>query len=381
MMEFLSERFAPGPLFGWLCLVSFGLIPLVWISWRAAGGTSATAGGRYATIRFSSLDLLGDLGTTWASRLGFVIPLLRTLAILALIVALARPQSGGSYHAAREGIAIQMVLDVSGSMAERDFVLDGRPARRLDAVKEVFRDFVLGVGNLGSRENDLIGMTTFAMYADTPCPLTLDHGSLVDLLREAEIPGWVDGQQVREHQEAGYTALGEAIVLASDHLRRAGEQAVAGVPGADAAKSRVMILLTDGKDNPAPRLRGAPPPPDSIDVAKVAATLGIKIYTIGAVGAARRGQSPMGFFAQPGAAVDEPTLKRIAAITGGKYYRATDTGSLVEIYDDIDQLERRSTGERVFRDNLRAAKVAMLIGLAMMAAELLLMNTRYRRIP
>jgi Ca-activated chloride channel family protein len=371
MSQWLDERFGPGPLFGWLCVLFLVLLPLVWMRARASR--------RYPTLRFSSIRLVGALGATWATRTRFILPLLRTLAALALILALARPQSGGAYHDTSEGIAIQMVLDVSGSMAEEDFVMAGRRVRRLDAVKQVFEDFVLGRGELRGRRADLIGMTTFAMYADTRCPLTLDHGSLRDLLQETEIPGWVNRRQVVEHEEAGYTALGDAITLATDDLRRAGEQAIAGVPGAEAAKSRVMILLTDGKDNPAP-IRGAEPP-DPLDAAKIAATLGIKVYTIGAVGAAPRRRSAFDRLMQPRAEFDEPSLKEIARITGGKYFRATDTGSLVTIYDEIDRLERRRTGERTFQDNVFAARAAMLSALALLMTELLLVNTRYRRIP
>ncbi len=371
MMDWLAERFRPGPLFAWLCVLSLTLIPLIWV--RARGK------GRRATIRFSSVQALKSLPPTWASRARFILPLLRTLAVVALIVALARPQSGGEYRDIGEGIAIQMVLDTSGSMSETDFVMDRQRVRRLDAVKQVFKNFVLGKGPLQGRESDLIGMTTFAMYADTRCPLTLDHGSLCDLLEETEIPGWIDGQQIREHEEAGNTALGEAIVLATDDLRRAGEQAVAGVPGAEAAKSRVMILLTDGADNPAPFPGYEPPKP--IDAARVAATLGIKVYTIGAVGSVEPRRSRFGLFAQPRAQVDEPTLKEIARVTGGRYFRATDADSLVKIYDEIDQLERRRTGERTFHDSIHAAKIAILVGLALLMIELVLVNTRFRTIP
>jgi Ca-activated chloride channel family protein len=369
MIEWFHEHFGPGPLFGWLCLVFALLVPLVWFRGRGPA--------RCPTVRFSAVRFFRSMESTWATRTRFILPLLRTAAIIALIVALARPQSGGAYHDTREGIAIQMVLDVSGSMAEEDFVMGGRRVRRLDAVKQVFEDFVLGRGSLRGRENDLVGMTTFAMYADTPCPLTLDHGSLRDLLRETEIPGWVQGRQVREHPEAGYTALGDAIVLATDDLRRAGEQAVAGVPGAEAARSRVMILLTDGQDNPA-EFPGSDPS-DPIEAARVAATLGIKVYTIGAVGTARGRRPGLGLLFRR--EVDEPTLKEIARVTGGQYFRATDADSLVTIYDEIDQLERHRTGERTYQDNIYAAQMAMLIGLGLLMAELALGSTRYRRIP
>lgn len=371
MTGWINERFGPGPLFGWLCVVFLLQIILIWLR--------AGASHRNTPLRFSSLGLLQGIGATIVTRTRFIIPLLRTLAVLALIVAMARPQAGGAYFDTSKGIAIQMVLDVSGSMAEEDFILDGRRVRRLDAVKRVFEDFVLGRASLRGRDDDLIGMTTFAMYADTRCPLTLDHGSLRDLLRETEIPGWVDGRQMYEHEEGGYTALGDAIAVAADDLRRAGEQAIAGVPGSEAAKSRVMILLTDGKDNPAP-IRGADPP-SPLDAARVAATLGIKVYTIGAVGSAPRQRGPLGMFAMRRAEVDEGSLKEIARITGGKYFRATDTDSLVTIYDEIDRLERRQTGERTYQDNIYAARMAMIVGLACLMMELLLVNTRYRRVP
>lgn len=371
MMEWLGERFNPGPLFAWACVAFLFLMPTVWLYARRRG--------RRPTLRFSSVSCLMALGSTWALRTRFVIPLLRTLAIAALLVALARPQSGGEYRDTSEGIAIQMVLDVSGSMSEEDFVIDNTRVRRLDAVKKVFRDFVLGQSTLGGRESDLIGMTTFAQYADTPCPLTLDHGSLADLLAETEIPGWVAGRQVRENPEAGYTGLGDAIALATDDLRRAGEQAVAGVPGSEPAKSRVMILLTDGENNPAV-IPQAPAPPDPLEAAKVAARLGIKIYTIGAVGSAPS-RPQFGFFQQRRAGVDERLLKRVAALTGGEYFRATDTDSLISIYEAIDKLERHHTGERSFHDNTYAAKIAMLTALGLLMFELFLVNTRYRTIP
>lgn len=370
MMHFLREHFAPQPPFGWLCIVLILLIPVVW--WRFLRQRS------FPTVRFSSTELLRSVGGSWATRSRFTLPLLRSLAIVAMLVALARPQSGGEYVDARKGIAIQMVLDVSGSMSEQDFVVNGRPVRRLDAVKEVFKDFVVGDKGLPGRENDLIGMTTFAMYADTNCPLTLDHASLINLLEETEIPGWVDGRQMREDQEAGYTSLGDAIVQATDDLRRAGEQAVKGVPGAEAAKSRVMILLTDGADNPPPN--PSIQPPDPVEAAKVAAQLGIKIYTIGAGG----GADPRGgMFAmlRPNRQVDERSLTAIANATGGKYFRATDMNSLKTIYEEIDHLETRKTGERTFRDDIEAAKIAMLVALGLLTTELLLVSTRFRRIP
>ena len=117
MIDYLSERFAPGPLFGWLCILFCALVPLVWLRGKAFQ--------KSAVVRFSSANLLESLGTTWALRTRFVVPLLRTLAMLAFVVALARPQAGGEYRDTGTGIAIQMVLDISGSMAEEDFLING----------------------------------------------------------------------------------------------------------------------------------------------------------------------------------------------------------------------------------------------------------------
>jgi len=373
MIEWLQDKFSPGPLFGWVCAAFAVLIPVIW--WCALLRRG------HPTLWFSAPTSLNVLQSAWRRRARYVLPLLRTLAVAALIVALARPQSGGAYREYGEGIAIQMVLDVSGSMAEEDFVINNAPVRRLDAVKQVFEDFVLGKGGLRGRGGDLIGMTTFAMYADAPCPLTLDHGSLVDLLRETDIPGWVNGRQVRQHPEAGFTSLGDAIALATDDLRRAGEQAVAGVRGAESARSRVMVLLTDGKNNPPERDPGESASPDPIEAARVAATLGIKVYTIGAVGSAQARRTFSGIFQRPRAEVDEPQLKAIAAMTGGKYFRATDTESLSSIYEEIDKLERHRTGERSYHDNVRASTYAMLTALTLLMTELLLAQTRWRRVP
>jgi len=367
-------HFAPGPVFATLGALFLLTLPWLWVRARSPR--------RHATFRFPFAQRLGGpapLPRSWAQRLWFLPALLRTTAVAVLLFALARPQAGGLVRDTAEGIAIEMVLDVSGSMAETDFALQGQWVRRVDAVKRVFEDFVLGQQNLPGRANDLIGMVSFARYADVKCPLTRDQANLVNLLKETDIPGWVQGQERYRHPEADNTALGDAIVLGTDELRRAGEQAVAGIAGAEPAKSKVMILLTDGADNPAPEARREAPNP--VEAAKLAAALGIKVYTIGAVGAERRAQTPFGFFARPTAQVDERTLQEIARVTGGRYFRATDTESLVTIYDEIDKLERRRTGEREYYDDLGAVRIALVVALAVLGVEVFLVNTRFRRMP
>jgi len=370
VIEWLQERFAPGPIFVWVCIAALLLIPLIWL--RAASSS------KRPTLRFSSLRWLEGVPSGWAAQFWFLPPLLRTLAVLCVVLAMARPQRGGEFSDSREGIAIQLVLDVSGSMQEPDFIINNRRARRLDVVKAVLENFVLGKGGLRGREGDLVGLTTFAMFADTVSPLTLDHASLVDLLRQTEIPGFINGQQVRQEEEAGYTSIGDALTLATDDLRRAGEQAIEGVPGAEAAKSRVIILLTDGADNP-PNIPGLNPP-SPLEAAAVAAKLGIRIYTIGAGSDQSRGGG-FGFVFQRRQEFDEESLKQIAAAANGKYFRATDTTSLETIYEEIDKLERRKTGERIFQDHVAAARTAMFAGLGLLLFESLLVQTRLRRIP
>jgi len=368
--QWFQERFAPGPIFVWVCAAAFLLIPLIWIRARSRA--------RRPTLRFSSFRWLDGVPSGIAANLWFVSPLLRSLALLCLIVAIARPQSGGEYSDAREGIAIQLVLDVSGSMQQNDFVVENRRMRRLDVVKTVLEEFVLGKGRLRGREGDLVGLTTFSMFADTVSPLTHDHASLVDLLRQTDIPGWVNGVQVRQEEEAGYTSIGDALTMATDDLRRAGEQAIEGVPGAEAARSRVMILLTDGADNP-PRIPGLTPI-SPLEAAKVAAQLGIKIYTIGAGSDQPRGGFGL-LFAPRGQEFDEQFLKEIAAAANGRYFHAKDTESLATIYGEIDKLERRKTGERSFHDNMGAARTALLAALSFLMCEVLLTETRLRRAP
>lgn len=370
MIEWLQERFAPGPIFVWVIAVALLLIPLIWF--RAMRAASRP------TLRFSSLRWFNGVPTGFAARLWFLPPLLRTLAVLCILVAVARPQRGGEFSDTREGIAIQLVLDVSGSMNEDDFVVGNRRVRRIDVVKAVLENFILGGEGLRGREGDLVGLTTFAMFADTVSPLTHDHASLVNLLRQADIPGFLNGQQVRRDEEAGFTSLGEALTLATDDLRRAGEQAIEGVPGAEAAKSRVIIFLTDGADNP-PKIAGIEPT-SPLEAAAVAAKLGIKIYTIGAGTDEPRGGG-LGFFVQRRGEFDEELLKQIAAAANGRYFRATDTQSLKTIYEEIDRLERRKTGQRTFQDHVVAARTALWFALGLLLSESLLVQTRLRRIP
>ncbi len=359
--------------------VFLAVIPLIWWRWVSPRRRSA--------IRFSTVDRFNQLGTTWATRARVILPILRTLGVTCLVVALARPQKGNELtRIYAEGIAIQMVVDVSGSMRAMDFVFDGRRHDRLDAVRRVFRRFVEGGQDLPGRENDLIGMITFARYADAKCPLTFDHANLIRILGQTQI--------VSDRSEDG-TALGDAIALGVERLRQA-KVSVAPAPGereTGQISSRVMIVLTDGRQN-AGEL-------DPVRAAEIAKALDIKIYTIGA---GTKGYAPFpvrDFFGntvlrQMAVDIDEETLDKVAKTTGGEYFRATDADSLERIYEQIDKLERTRTEERRYMEYVELATTGssedgawrrlrpvplLWIPMVLLVLEILLTNTRFRKLP
>ena len=302
---------------------------------------------------------------TWAqtprsimSRLRRLMPYLRLLALALAIVALARPQEGlQSVKVYSEGIAIVAVVDISGSMSALDLKLNGQQHNRLDVVKHTFRNFVSGADGLGGRDGDLISMVTFARYADSVSPLTLDHDTLLALLNEIAI--------VSQQEEDG-TAIGEAIAMGVDRLRQA------------TAKSRIMILLTDGANN-----AGDTEPQQA---ARIAKALGIKIYTIGA---GSRGIASVPVRMRDGTTVmrqmrvhiDEATLKEIASITGGQYFRATDGATLAAIYRLIDALEKSANVAEQYQQYAERFAWFLLPALGLLLLEVILVNTRLRTIP
>lgn len=312
----------------WFALL-FLLVPLV--AWRMFAKRP------WAAVRFSSLDMARAAGSTWRTRLAWLPAALRVAALVVLIVGLTRPQWGKTFTTTdAEGIAIQMVVDRSGSMRAHDFELDGKPVDRLTALKRVAADFITGGDGLTGRTNDLVGLITFAQFADASCPLTLDHAYTVDALRTAEI--------VSDEREDG-TAIGDALGLAVERLRGLEESRR---DGASPVKSKVIVLLTDGENNAGDL--------DPMAAATLAETLGVKIYTIG-VGT--RGEAPVPVedpftgemvtrWVQ--VSIDEEMLTKLADATGGKYFRATDTDSLEQIYAEIDRLEKSKVEEQRFTD-------------------------------
>ncbi len=329
------------------------LLPLVLLLWFHNRRRQ-----RPAAIAYPSTQELGLIQPSLMTRLRRALPFLRALVLLLCVVPLARPQQGlKASKVYSEGIAIVMVVDISGSMAALDLQLDGQQSNRLKVVKHTFRQFVQGGRRLSGRDADLIGMVAFARYADSISPLTLDHDTLLSLLDQVEI--------VTLREEDG-TAVGEAIALGVARLRDS------------TAKSRVMILLTDGANN-----AGETEP---LQAAQIAKALGIKIYTIGA---GTQGVAPVPMRTRDGRQVlrrmqvhiDERTLKEIAKMTGGQYFRATDSEALESIYSEIDRLEKTTNVAEYFQQYAEQFTLFLLPGLALLLLEVVLINTRFRTVP
>lgn len=318
----------------WLWLLL--LIPWVVWRWRAVGNQSA--------VPFSSTEVIASLRPTWRQRIAWLPTTLLLTALGLIIVSLARPREGRQQTMVNmEGIAMQMVVDRSSSMLALDFQLNEQRVDRLTAIKHVAAKFVQGeqktlfaeADPLSGRASDLIGLITFAGFADDITPPTLDHVFLLSQLNHVQIAA--------NRNEDG-TAIGDAIALAVEKLNALNYRK----QDAQKIKSKVIILLTDGENN-AGEL-------DPAQAAELAQTLGIRIYTIG-VGT--RGQAPfpvrVGFSGRQmlqwmEVNIDEDTLRKVAAATGGKYFRATDTESLTRIYAEIDRLEKTEFESQQFVD-------------------------------
>jgi Ca-activated chloride channel family protein len=324
------------------------VLPGLWWLWRRPS--------RRPAIRFSSLQTLRDAGGDWAARLRLVLPVLRIAALACLIVAVARPRRPDeSSSVFAEGIAIQMVVDTSGSMADVDLSPRGTRQTRLDVVKDVFRRFVEGDGKLPGRPNDLVGMLRFAAYADSVCPLTLDHKSLLEVLAQT---------QITEGQEGNATAIGDGLALAVERLKDV--QRTAGSGQRLTITSRVVILLTDGENN-----AGMLTPEQAGDMAS---TFGIKVYTIMA------GTGGRDFFGNR-IPVRDDALRQIAERSGGAFFRARNADALREVYEKIDKLERTKTEERRYVRWGELSRPWLLAAFACLCLQTLLDATRLRKIP
>ena len=314
------------------------IVPLTY--WLGARGERRTG-----ALRFSALDMARQAGNGISVLLPRVPALLGAVGVTAVIVALARPQTGiTSETLLTEGIDIIMVMDVSSSMLAEDL-----EPNRLQAAKGVAADFV------GGRRNDRIGLVAFAGEAFTQAPLTLDYSVVQSLIGELQVGIIEDG-----------TAVGMGLGTAVKRLQ------------ASDAESKVVILLTDGRSN-----RGEIGP---VTAARMAQALGVRVYT---VGVGTRGNAPVPI-ADPLVGtrlvpmrvdIDEPTLQEIAELTGGRYFRATDNESLTSIYEEIDQLERTEIEVENFTQYAERFPVVLAFGLLLLLMEVGLAQTVLRKLP
>ena len=344
---------------------------LLWIPILIIGLVSMRRQRRTAVL-YSSVQLLRALPVTMMQRAKRVLPWVRLLGLVLIVFAMGRPQRGlHEFRVQTEGIAIQMCLDRSGSMQAIDFQIEGRQVNRLEAVKQVFRDFVAGGGPLPGRPDDLIGLIAFGGFAEAKSPLTLDHGALLEVLKSVEIPKPIRDSRDRIInrrflEEEMATAIGDALATAVDRLKDA------------KAESKVIILLSDGENT-----AGAVTPEEGAEAAK---SFGIKIY---AIGVGSTGHAPFALEDSFGRKVyrtqlvrlDEQTLRMLADTTGGSYFNARDTQALEQVYAEIDQLEKTESEGRLYTEYVELYLWFLVLGLCLVILEIVLSATRFRSLP
>jgi Ca-activated chloride channel homolog len=314
-----------------------------------AGWLALEIGRRPAAVTHSMAGRMAGIGKSGSLMIAKIPLLLRTAALVLLVAAAARPQL---YNISREvrssGVDIMLCLDTSGSMRALDFKLNDDPVTRLTAVKKVVSDFIK------KRKMDRIGLVVFGDEAFTQSPLTIDKGLLLGLVEKMEIG--MAGES---------TAIGSAIAVGGKRLKDL------------KAKSRIIILLTDGRHN-----AGDITPKEA---AEAVATLGIKIYTIGVGG---RGPAPFRVKSFLGTrivhrrvALDEDTLRKVASLGNGKYFRASDSKRLQEIYDIIDREEKTEIKVKQFFHFRELYTYFLVPALILMGMEIFLRTMILRVIP
>jgi len=312
------------------------IIPIVWV-WYFFRHNK-----RNTHLQISSFN--GLKARSWKSWGRHLLFIFRTLAIGLLIVAFARPQSTASWEdMTTEGIDIILAMDISGSMLAQDLTPD-----RLDASKKVAMDFI------SERPNDRMGLVIFSGESFTQCPLTTDHQVLQNLFKDVKSGIVEDG-----------TAIGMGLATAVNRLKES------------EAKSKVVILLTDGVNN-----QGSIAP---MTAAEIAQQFDVRVYTIG-VGT--QGYAPYPFKTPFGTTVyqdvevkiDEQTLQDIATATNGKYFRATSNEALQEIYQEIDQMERSKIEVKEYHKKNEEFLIFAFLGLLLLIFEFGLKNTLFKSI-
>ncbi len=332
-MEIGGYTFA-NPHLLWLLLI----VPLLggWFWWKYKK--------YYPDQTLSHLTPFEDSGMSWRHILNGLLPVFRLLAIGLIIVAVARPQTALEEEKRKtKAIDIVLSIDISTSMLAKDF-----EPNRLKAAKEVAKDFVAG------RRNDRMGLVVFAGESFTQCPVTTDYRVLKNLLEETKSELLKDG-----------TAIGMGLATAVNRLKKSD------------SKSKVIILLTDGVNN-----RGQINP---VTAGKMAKKFGIKVYTLG-IGS--KGIAPFPVKTRHGIRyrsqevnIDEALLKKIAEMTGGKYFRATDSEKLREIYKEIDKLEKTEIEVSAFKRYEEEFLPFALIGALFLGLEVLSRYGLLKRLP
>jgi Ca-activated chloride channel family protein len=306
--------------------------------------------GRVAAVEYSSAAVAREVARETRSRIGNLAVLLPLLAAALFIVGLARPQwQQGSVEVEASGVDLMLAIDVSGSMQSLDYQVNGQPTSRIDTVKAAVGKFI------DARPDDRLGLIEFSAEPYMISPLTLDHDWLRQGLERVDTGTIADG-----------TAIGDAIAMGVNRLRD------------QPAKSKVLVLLTDGCNN-----MGKLSP---LLAAETAKALGIKIYTIGA---GVRGNAPMPVKDDMGnthivmvpSDVDEDTLGKIAQMTGGQFFRATDTEKLDETYAQIDHMEKTTHTVKHYEHVSELFAWALVPGLLVLGTTFWLEQTRFRRLP
>lgn len=319
----------------WYLLLFLIYVPLLW--WYLKRNKNSTP-----SLRFSSLGALSKMPKSWKEYLMKLSFVLKLLAIACVIIAICRPQTSDSKSKSRiEGTDIVLALDISGSMASNDFA-----PSRFKAAKEVAVNFV------NQRNNDNLGLVVFAGESVSLMPLTYDRAALINTLQNVELGDLNDG-----------TAIGDGISSAINRL----------VSGK--AKSKSIILLTDGTNN-----AGEVPPSTAAEIAR---QKGIKIYTIGVgTDGTIRVTDPYGFSTTSiETKIDEKSLKDIADVTGGKFFRAKDEKVLQKVFDEIDKLEKTQLDVESYTRLDEAYMPWILAALCCYALSMLMRYTILRRIP
>jgi len=320
------------------------LVPLALFAWWLGRA------GRPNAIRHSNTELVRELAKSRRTRWGRFLPALRWLGAALFLVALARPNIERAHTSVQSsGVDVMLAIDVSGSMQAQDMQGSRGRSSRLDAAKDVVSRFI------ADRDNDRIGLVAFAGQPYLVSPLTLDHDWVQQRLAALDVSPMGDG-----------TAIGSA--LASGVRRLDAQQ----------AKSKVLVLLTDGQNN-AGKISPAA-------AAEAARALGVKVYTIG-VGSSGEALVPISDesgrekLVKARVDVDEASIRRVAELTGGAAYRATDTRSLRDVYAAIDRAEKTTRSSRAYTTRQEQFAWFALPGLLLLVSELGLAATRFRRVP